>query len=271
MTRSLLAALALLVIVPAVLAQSSPYTPHAPLPLGDNLLNLPTPRTLARGAWEVRFTHRFSQPIGDGDVHSLWGLDSSADVGIGLSWAPVRDLQISAFRIDVQDDIELAAKYSILQQAPAVPLSISARGGLDVRTEEGIDDRTSFFAQLILSRQFGRKGEVFVIPTYASNAAPFDHAFNVPVGAAFAIRPYLSLIVEVVPPNGDLPDDMESDFGWSVGLKRALGGHYFEVMLTDTRATNVDQYVSGGFLGGIDASDVHLGFNISRRFGSRRR
>jgi len=275
MTRRLLWMLVLTAITPCLNAQNS-YTPNVPLPLGDTLLNLPSPRVLDRGSWEVRFTHRFSQPINDGDENSLWGLDSSADVGFGLSYAPIRDLQLSLFRINVQDNIEAAAKFVLVQQAPAVPITASLRGGVNLRTEENIEERLSGFVQFLLSRQVGRRLELFLVPTYASDVpvdtptgARFDQVFNVPVGLAVSVRPYLTLIVELVPPNGDLPDDVKSDIGWTVGLKRAIGGHYFEILLTDTRATNVDQYVSGGFLGGIDASDVHLGFNIERRFGGR--
>ena len=273
--KSLWVCLFLLAFASPLLGQNQ-YTPIAPLPLGDTLLNLSTPRVLSRGSWEVRFTHRFSQPINDGDEHSLWGLDSSADVGFGLSYAPARDLQLSIFRIDVQDNIEVAAKYVIVQQAPVVPVTLAVRAGVNWRTEENVEEELSPFVQLLFSHQIGRKLEFFVMPTYASDVpidtptgARFEQVFNIPVGMAVSLKPYLSLIVELVPHNRDLPEGVESDIGWSIGLKRAIGGHYFEIMLTDTRATNVDQYVSGGFLGGINASDIHLGFNIERRFGGR--
>ena len=48
----------------------------------------------------------------------------------------------------------------------------------------------------------------------------------------------------------------------------AIGGHYFEILLTDLPTTQVDQYVSTTYLGGaIRRGDIHLGFNIERRFG----
>src|SRR2546429_4832672 len=76
-------------------------TPVTPLPLGDILLNLPTSHLPAKGAWEVKFTHRFNQSLDQGSfsdrVHSLYGLDSNADVGIGLSYAIRRDLQFSFY------------------------------------------------------------------------------------------------------------------------------------------------------------------------------
>ena len=61
------------------------------LPLGDSLLSLPTSHIPSEGTWEVKFTHRFNQSLDQGSfrdrIHSLYGLDSNADVGIGLSSA----------------------------------------------------------------------------------------------------------------------------------------------------------------------------------------
>jgi len=123
--------------------------------------------------------------------------------------------------------------------------------------------------------------EVFAIPTYVTNAgqqvngttsgALFKHAFNIPVGAALMVRPGLSVVVELTAKNRDLPSSMNGgDFGWALGLKRAIGGHYFEILLTNSNATHADQYVTSTYQGTpLNKSDIHLGFNIERRFGKR--
>jgi hypothetical protein len=272
---------ALFVCCSLQLAAQSQYTPVAPLALGDTVLSLPTSYIPANGTWEVKFTHRFTQSADQGSgsdrIHSLFGLDGGSDVGFGVAWVPRRDLQFSAVRTNTLDDIELAAKYVMLQQAPSVPVGVTLRGGADVRTERDLNDRYTLFAQVVLSRQFGRRGAIFIIPTYASNAgrtsvggetgALFEHAFNVPIGFAVMLRPPLSLVGEIIPPNRDLPSTMDADFGWSAGIKRAIGGHFFEVMLTNNPATLVDQYVSSTYVGvPLELGNVHLGFNIERRF-----
>lgn len=260
------------------------YIPINPIPLGDTLLTLPTSHIPSEGTWEVKFTHRFNQSVDQGSlsdrVHSLFGLDSNADVGIGLSYAPRRDLQFSLYRSNALDDIELSGKYVVLQQAPAIPFSLAARAGVDLRTEQGLGDKTSLSGQLILSHQFGRRVEVFALPTYVTKAgravsatssqALFDHAANIPLGIALTIRPALSLVAEVIPKNRDLADGVHADYGWAVGLKRAIGGHYFEILLTNSNATHADQYVTSTYMGTpLSRGDVHLGFNIERRFGRR--
>jgi hypothetical protein len=269
----------------SALAQEDPYRPLAKFPTGSQLLTLPSSHIPAQGLWEVKFTHRFNQSLSHGSfadqVHSLFGLDTNADVMFGFSYTLSRDLELSIARTNTNDTLEAAAKYVVLQQAPAVPLTLAVRGGVDWRTERDLGDRNTLFAQAILSRRLGAKTEVFALPTVATNAgraisgdrsaALFETAFNVPVGIVYMVRPPLGVVAEIIPPNTDLPNGLDSRFGWALGIKRAIGGHWFEVLLTNTQATTVDQYVTSTFQGGpLDEGDVKLGFNIERRFGRRR-
>src|SRR5436190_11021472 len=148
--RSSFIVAAALLIATSAIGQTNPYTSITPIPLGDTYLSLPSSHIAGNGSWEVRFTHRFNQSLDQGSfsdrVHSLWGLDSNADVGIGLSYAIRPDLQFSFYRSNALDDIELGAKYVVIQQASAVPFSIALRGGGDIRTEAGVGDRTSLSA-----------------------------------------------------------------------------------------------------------------------------
>jgi hypothetical protein len=268
-----------------VLAQDDPYRPLAKLPTGSQLLTLPSSHIPSQGLWEVKFTHRFNQSLSNGSfadqVHSLFGLDTNADVMFGFSYALRRDLELSIARTNTNDTIEAAAKYIVLQQAAAVPLTLAVRGGADWRTERGLGDRNTLFAQAIISRRFGTRTEIFALPTFATNAgravsgdgsaAMFDTAFNVAIGIIYMVRPPLGVVAELIPPNSDLPDQLDSGLGWAIGIKRAIGGHWFEILLTNTQGTTVDQYVSSTFQGGsLDEGEVKLGFNIERRFGRRR-
>lgn len=287
MISSRVAAFSACLLLAATLAgaqETNAYTPTRPLALGDVLLSLPTSHIPGPHEWEVKFTHRFNQSLDEGNlsdrVHNLFGLDSNANVGIAVSYVVHPRVQVSFYRSNALDDIELDAKYVVVQQAQAIPLSAALRAGVDWRTEKDLDDRTSLFAQAILSRQLGERIELFAMPTYVTKAgravgevnskALFKNAFNVPVGAAFLIRGGLSLVGEIYPVNRDLPDTMDAEFGWAFGLKRAIGGHHFEVMLTNNIATHVDQYVTSTYLGSpLRRGDLHIGFNIERRFGRR--
>jgi len=282
MTRRLLVAGCWLLAGLSSFAQQD--TPK-PLPMGDVLLSLPSPNVQPHGMWELRFSHRFNQSLSSGgfsdQVHSLFGLDTNADVVFAVSRTVRPNLQLSLARSNTNDTVEAAVKYVALEQSATLPLSLTLRGGTDWRTERNLEDRSSFFAQAIVSHQFGRKAQLFALPTFVTKAGRavsgetsgslFDTAFNVPVGVAWMMRPQLALVAEIVPPNRDLPDDRSADFGWAVGIKRAVGGHWFEILLTNSQATTADQYVTTTFQGApLDSGDVRLGFNIERRFGKRR-
>ncbi|HVE70359.1 MAG TPA: DUF5777 family beta-barrel protein [Thermoanaerobaculia bacterium] len=272
----------------AGLAQDDPMSgaaPLRPLPMGDMLLSLPSNQIAPHGQWEMKFTHRFNQSLDQGSfsdqVHSLFGLDTNADVVFGFAYAVRPNLQLSLARSNTNDTIEAAAKYVVFRQADGRPFTMTLRGGTDLRTEKDLGDRTSVFAQAIVSRQFGRKAEIFLLPTFATHAgravsgdgsaALFEHAFNMPVAFAWMLRPGFAAVAELTPPNQDLPDSMEADFGWAVGVKRNIGGHWFEILITNTQSTLVDQYVTTTFQGTpLDTGNMHLGFNIERRFGKRK-
>ena len=280
MTERLLLIAALLTA--GTLSAQDQYRPIGRLPVGDTILSLPSPQMPSQGTLEVKFTHRFNQSLDEGgftdQLHSLFGLDTNADVVFAFSYTVRRDLQLSVARSNTNDTIEAAAKYMLFQQAPAIPLNISLRGGIDWRTEKGLSDRHSLFAQAILSRRIGRKLEVFALPTFVTDAgravsgdtsvALFDHAFNIPIAAIYMIRPALGVVAELTPANRDLPDDMKADPAWALGIKRALGGHWFEILVTNSQASMADQYVTSTWQGSpLDSGDLHLGFNIERRFG----
>jgi hypothetical protein len=254
------------------------YTPVQPIPVGDILLTLPSSHMADAHTWEVRFSHRFNQSVDGNGFHSLFGLDSGANVGLGLSYVPFRDLELALTRQSTLETYEGTLKYALMQQARALPFSAALRVGADWRNARNVEDRVSYFAQAIVSRQFGSRFDIYVVPTYITKAgrvvagntsvALFDHAFNVPVGALVQVMPGLSLVGEVIPKNRDLPSDIKSDIGWSVGIKRAIGGHLFEILLTNSNGMTTDQYISSTYTGApLVARYKRLGFNIERRWG----
>ena len=69
--------------------------------------------------------------------------------------------------------------------------------------------------------------------------------------------------IEYIPANRDLDDSQDA---WHVALSKKVGGHIFEVVLGNSRASTVDQMLGGDFAGGFRTRDVRLGFNIIRDF-----
>ncbi len=255
--------LALLLAGNAGAQEPGPYEPVRRDPLGTRLVNGATPYTIEARRVEVIFTHRFQQTINDGDEHDLWGLDGGADTGIGLGMGLTRHFDLSLYRVSFQEDYELAGKLLLLEQAPRVPLTLAVRAGADFIRRPGVEDAERPFVQLLLARQIRPGVNLLLSPSWVAATPRLENAFNVPVGITFPLPGRYLVELEVVPENGDLD---ASETAWHVALSKALGGHVFEIVLGNSRASTVDQMLGGDFAAGFDSGDVRLGFNIVRDF-----
>jgi hypothetical protein len=240
----------------------SPYAPVRRDPLGTKLIDLPTPFTLGARRVEVLFNHRFQQTVSAGSSN-LWGLDSGADVGIGLALGVTKHLDLAVFRSSFQKDFELSGKYLFLEQAARVPLSLAVRAGTDLLRQQGAADPRRPFAQLLLARSFGHGVNLFVAPTWVRDTPLLRNAVTLPVGATVGLPGGSYLEAEYVPKNHDLGTSVAA---WHVALAKPIGAHLFSLVLGNSRATTVDQYAGGDSAAGFKSGDVRLGFNLVRYF-----
>jgi hypothetical protein len=242
-----------------------PYEPVKRDSLGTRLINVPTPYTVGAKTLEVIFTHRFHQAINQGGSFSnLWGMDSGADTGLGAAWGFTRNSEVSLYRSSFQENFELAGKFMVLEQAARVPLSLAVRAGVDRLEREGVEDPTRPFVQVLLSRRL-RPGMNFLLsPSYVRDTPRLRDAFNVPVGFTFGLPGGGLVELEYIPENHDLEE--ESRQAWHAAFSKAVGGHIFELVFGNSRATTVDQYVGGDSAAGFETGDIRLGFNIIRYF-----
>src|SRR6185436_3896982 len=116
------------------------------------------------------------------------------------------------------------------------------------------------FAQIVLARSFAPGVSLVLSPSWVRDTPRLRDAFNVPLGITFPVKQSL-VEIEWIPANQDLD---ESEDAWHVALSRDIGDHIFEVLVGNSRATTVDQYLGGDFAGGFEAGDVRLGFNLFR-------
>ena len=231
--------------------------------LGTRLINMPTPYPVAHKNLEVIFLHRFHLPVQDGSSSDLWGLDSGADVGLGIAWGLTPHLDVSLVRSSFQEDFELAGKFMALEQAERMPVTLTVRAGVDRVEQDGVEDPTRPFAQVLLTRRFGNGLSVFASPSWVRDTPLLRNAFNVPVGLAFELKKGRLIELEVVPENRDLD---ESEPAWHVAFSQKVGGHIFELIFGNSRAFTVNQYLGGDSAAGFEAEDVRLGFNLIRDF-----
>ncbi|HEY6066242.1 MAG TPA: DUF5777 family beta-barrel protein [Thermoanaerobaculia bacterium] len=268
-TRAGLLAIAALLAAPFTYAQDAPAPEPPRPPEGPRIVNLPSADVPAKGTLGVFFTHRFSQPLADADFHSFFGFDSSASIGLGVSYAPLDGLDLSLDRSSSEDDYELAAKYRVLPMAERRPFALSVRIGGNVRSERTVEgDRYAFFAQGIASVSIGRRVRVTAIPTWVSNTALFKNVFNVPVAISVGISRTVNVQAELYPKNQDFTErpGRKTSAGWIVALEKTVLRHRFAFTAGNLRATSVDQYTASDFGGGIPRKDVYIGFNLVRQW-----
>ncbi len=251
----------------APLAGQEPPAPARP-PEGSLIINFPSAEVNRAGTLQLLFTHRFSDPVQGSSIRSLYTFDSGADVGIGLSYTPLENLEIALLRSRTLQDYELSAKYRFLS-SPENPVGLALRVGGNGRTEVNLTDRTGFFAQAIAAVTLFSRVRVAVLPTYVSKAAgqPFvlvrpirKDVFNVPAALSVAVTRSINVQGEVVPRRADSPG-----VGWIVAIEKTVLRHRFAFTAGNLRTTTVDQYIAPDF-GDLMPKNIYLGFNLVRQW-----
>ena len=253
-------------------------------PTGSLVVNLPSDQTIGRGLLQFLVTHRFVGVVRGSDAHSLYSIDTASVFGFGFSYSPIERGEFSLYRSGAQDDWELAAKYAFVPAGRVFGAALRV-GGDDRRaaivvTPSGgqlldTEARTSFFAQGILSLHLANnRVEISALPSYSSRTTAETHAFNVPLHAAAALGRSWNLQAEYQFQRKSVPDSIDI---WAIGIEKVLFRHRFSLVISNSTATNVDQYLSGDvsvafkrqqrqFNNGFSNNDWHVGFNLVRLF-----
>jgi hypothetical protein len=273
---------------------------------GTVIINLPSVEVPRQGTLSILFTHRFVQAVQNSSpFHDLVSFDNGASIGIGLGYAPLKNLNLSFYRSSESglDPWEISGQYQFLPSD--CPFGASLRVGADIRSERNLTDRTGVFAQGILAYSFGQRFRITAVPTYVTkvnstarsynpNFTPpsfppandescvpngfggttctglYRNVFNVPVGVSVALTRSITLHGEISPRLGryDAPG-----VAWVASIEKSLLRHRFCFTAGNQRQTTVDQYAAGIPWGSQYTADkvngvkgVYLGFNISRQW-----
>ncbi|MFI5413800.1 MAG: DUF5777 family beta-barrel protein, partial [Candidatus Lutacidiplasmatales archaeon] len=230
---------------------------------GDRFLQTASPLVNDQGILEAIFTHRFNVPVNQSGGNQLFGLDSGANVGLGVSYAPVSRLAVEVYRGSAGGDYEFAAKYAALTATQELPIAVSARGGVNWLTNYAIDRKFGGFGQLLLAATLGDRVTVAAAPAFVTNTPLFKNVFNVPLALQLRLGRGFFATGEYVFRNRDLSGSVGQ---WSFALEKAVFHHRFGVWIGNSGATTVDQMMGGDFGGGVTESNIRLGFNIVRQF-----
>ncbi len=232
-------------------------------PLDSRLLNLPTLATVGPSTLEVIFTHRFTQTAAKGGGEELFGLDSPADVGIGVALGLGSFAQLEVYRSSFWKEVELAGKLVILPLRQERPWGLALRVGGDYRGAFRLNPRWSGFAQAVLAFRPHRQWELALVPTFVTDTPTLRRAAHVGFAWMYHLPRRFRVEGELIPPN---PQAQDSKLAWALGLTKGVSGHSFTLYLGNSRATTTDLWVGSDFPGRYQVEDVRVGFNLVRRF-----
>jgi hypothetical protein len=258
----------------------APQAPADPQPPGvdpDRLLNpsqpdytliaLPTTLRVPPGRSAFRVTHRFTRSLTDGDFGSLlenaFGFDGGALVGLEYRRALRRGLQAGIHRTSART-IQFFAVQSIRHERDGAPLGIAALVSVDGTNNFRDEYRPAL--GLLLSRELGDHGALYLQPVWVGNTNPLpseladdNHTFMVGLAARVRLRSTVYAVAEATPRVAGFAPGVTQ---LSAGLEKRLGGHSFQISVSNGFATTMGELARGG----TSHDDWRLGFTISRKF-----
>lgn len=144
-------------------------------PYDYRIVNIPTPKSIPKGSWNLTFTHRFSErlhPLND-SAKDLFGLDSFGIASFGVSYGVTDKLYLSAYRSPLCQRglcrvIEIGAGYNWIAMDKDSPIALTTYASI-----EGNDNFTEEFTynlQTMLSARLGKRVHLFFSPAVHINS-----------------------------------------------------------------------------------------------------
>jgi hypothetical protein len=251
---------------------------------GNYIIDNQTVMVPIKGTFEFDIQHRF------GTIEHGWkdlgGLFASANMLLGFSYVPIKDLQFGFGATNDRMQINGNLKYALLKQIKnnRMPVSVTlfANSVMDTRAKNSslpiinVQDRFSFFSQLIIARKITESFSLQVAPSYSYfnnvegyynenkviQAKTNNGHLAVSIAGKYKLTEGLSLIVNydqpitVHPMNNPNPNI-------SLGLDMKTSGHDFQIFVGNygyLLPQNNNVYNRNDF----SKSQFLIGFNISR-------
>ena len=140
-------------------------------PFDYHLVNVPTPKKVPKGTWNLSFSHRFSQPLSPfkQSAPALLGLDSTAASSFGITYGITNKLYFSGSRSPLCQKglcrtIEFGFGYHFTDQDKHSPLAISAYAS--VEGNRNFSKQYTYNFQTMISRRFGKRVFAFFSPAF---------------------------------------------------------------------------------------------------------
>jgi hypothetical protein len=260
------------------------------------LINVETTKTIDPAVMQFVILHRFGNVGGEGNggFHTLAGFDIASDIQFAFNFGITRNFMIGISRSKQQELIDLNAKYRLLTQTSAMPISLAVYGdggitpelnttfysGADSATSRSVLDKISYFGEVIVDRRFnnhislellgGAQHRNYLLATTntTNGASDMNTIPFVAGGGRYMFNKHSSIVFDyyyIVSQYrmNNAANPYHNPF--SIGYEVETGGHVFEVNFSNASFLDennlipytTDSWLKGGF---------KLGFSISRVF-----
>ena len=161
---------------PAVAQEESAYDfDKGDEPYDYRLINVPTPKSVPKGSWNIGFTHRFTQPVHplSESGKNLIGLDSFGVASFGVTYGITDKLSVTAYRSPLCQrglcrTIEVGVAYSFLEQDKESRWALSAYGSME--GNENFTQEYTYNLQARLSFRASKRIYLFFSPAVHLNS-----------------------------------------------------------------------------------------------------
>ena len=251
---------------------------------GNYIIDNQTVMVPIKGTFEFDIQHRF------GTVEYGWkdlgGLFANANMLLGFSYVPIKNLQFGFGATNDRMQTVGTLKYSLLKQTKdnSMPVSVTVFGNMvmDTRAKNSalpiinVQDRLSYFSQLIIARKLTENFSLQVAPSfsYFNNVeAYYDYAnliqgktnnghLAISVAGKYKITEGMSIIANYDQPITQHPMNNPNP-NISLGIDMKTSGHDFQIFVGNYGSIlpqNNNVYNHNDFT----KSQFLIGFNISR-------
>jgi len=235
------------------------------------IISIPAPVDLKKGSVEILIQHRFFQSLQDAGVGEAFGIDSGANIGLGVNYGLTDRISAGISRSRNDQIVELRGIYA-LHTAGDFPWKFSLHGG--IAGLRNFHEQYSPFLQLAASLDRG-PFRLHLVPTMVFNSRPdklvqlsrdiaihpdSNHTFSLGIGTDIAVHRKISLLGEYVPRIAGFGGFQQRNDQLGGGVAIRTWGHVFTILVAGSRDFTPSQYAVNAL-----QRDVSLGFNIYRR------
>jgi len=238
-----------------------------------------TGKVYNKGTFEFVMQHRFGVISGNKDLFGIYG---AANIRLGVSYAPINNLNIGFGYTKSKMIVDFNAKYGILTQTKSnsMPLSVAYYVNMGLEAQDKANyinyaDRISYFHQLLLMKRFNSKFSAQLAPSVShynvvkwelQSDGNYDRmesdTWAVSAGIRYKFKPQVIVMLGYDQPITQHAINQPKP-SINFGIEFATSSHAFQVFATNNNRIqpqenftfNQNDFSDGGWL---------IGFNITR-------